>query len=132
MFEAVDSKEPIQETGTISNTGNTLVEVVDSKESHSMKSTTTMNGHKKSNRNGASKMEEVKDQKVVKPNGGMKSGNDTDLWWFSLPYVLVCIWIYDHFLLVCFRQLVFPLFVVLSIAANLVMSKEKKKDLSSV
>ncbi|XP_019253523.1 PREDICTED: uncharacterized protein LOC109232275 isoform X2 [Nicotiana attenuata] len=70
LFEAVDSKEPMQETGTISNTGNTLVEVVDSKESHSMKSTTTMNGHKKSNRNGASKMEEVKDQKVVKPNGG--------------------------------------------------------------
>ncbi|XP_070042238.1 DEAD-box ATP-dependent RNA helicase 42 isoform X2 [Nicotiana tomentosiformis] len=70
LFEAANSKKPIQETGTISNTGNTLVEVVDSKESHSMKSTTTMNRHKKSNRNGASKMEEVKDKKVVKPNGG--------------------------------------------------------------
>ncbi|XP_060217795.1 uncharacterized protein LOC132645056 isoform X2 [Lycium barbarum] len=88
LFEAVDSNESsIQETSTISNTGNTLVEAMDSRESRRLKSTTTMNRRKKSNRNGTSNME-VKDQKAVKPKEGTKSGNDTDIWWFSLPYVL--------------------------------------------
>ncbi|XP_055818207.1 uncharacterized protein LOC129887226 isoform X2 [Solanum dulcamara] len=87
---AVDSKESsIQETATISNTGNTLVEVMDSGESHHIKSTTMMNRRKKSNRNRTSNMKEVKDQKVVNPKEGTRSGNDTDFWWFSLPYVLV-------------------------------------------
>ncbi|KAJ8565932.1 hypothetical protein K7X08_008508 [Anisodus acutangulus] len=90
LLEAVDAKESsIQETATISNTGNTLVEVMDSSESRHMKSTTTMNRRKKSNRNGTSNMKEVMDQKVVKPKEGTESGNDTDFWWFSLPYVLV-------------------------------------------
>lgn len=90
MFEPVDSKElSNQETATISNT---LVEVMESGESRHIKSTTMMNRRKKSNRNGTSNMKEVKDQKVVNPKEGMKSGNDTDFWWFSLPYVLVCIW----------------------------------------
>ncbi|XP_059310595.1 uncharacterized protein LOC132061938 [Lycium ferocissimum] len=89
LFEAVDSNESsIQETSTISNTGNTLVEAMDSRESRRLKSTTMMNRHKKSNRNGTSNMKEVKDQKAVKPKEGTKSGNDTDIWWFSLPYVL--------------------------------------------
>lgn len=93
MFEPVDPKElSNQETATISNTGNTLVEVMDSGESPRIKSTTMMNRHKNSNRNGTSNMKEVKDQKVVNPKEGTNSGNDTDFWWFSLPYVLVCIW----------------------------------------
>ncbi|KAK4737805.1 hypothetical protein R3W88_001502 [Solanum pinnatisectum] len=82
----IDSKElSNQETATISNTGNTLVEVMDSGES---RCTTTMNRRKNSNRNGTSNMKEVKNQKVVNPKEGTKSGNDTDFWWFSLPYVL--------------------------------------------
>ncbi|XP_010323067.1 uncharacterized protein [Solanum lycopersicum] len=82
----IDSKElSNQETATISNT---LVEVMESGESRHIKSTTMMNRRKKSNRNGTSNMKEVKDQKVVNPKEGMKSGNDTDFWWFSLPYVL--------------------------------------------
>ncbi|XP_010323064.1 uncharacterized protein [Solanum lycopersicum] len=86
LFEPVDSKElSNQETATISNT---LVEVMESGESRHIKSTTMMNRRKKSNRNGTSNMKEVKDQKVVNPKEGMKSGNDTDFWWFSLPYVL--------------------------------------------
>jgi len=93
LFEPVDSKElSNQETATISNTGNTLVEVMDSGESRRIKSTTMMNRRKNSNRNGTSNMKEVKDQKVVNPKEGTNSGNDTDFWWFSLPYVLVCIW----------------------------------------
>ncbi|XP_015062170.1 uncharacterized protein LOC107007869 isoform X2 [Solanum pennellii] len=86
LFEPVDSKElSNQETATISNT---LVEVMESGESSHIKSTTMMNRRKNSNRNGTSNMKEVKDQKVVNPKEGMKSGNDTDFWWFSLPYVL--------------------------------------------
>ncbi|XP_049394618.1 uncharacterized protein LOC125858870 isoform X2 [Solanum stenotomum] len=89
LFEPVDSKElNNQETATISNTGNTLVEVMDSGESRRIKSTTMMNRRKNSNRNGTSNMKEVKDQKVVNPKEGTNSGNDTDFWWFSLPYVL--------------------------------------------
>ncbi|KAM3265758.1 putative protein isoform X1 [Capsicum annuum] len=89
LFEAVDTKESnIQETATISNTGNTLVEVMDSGESRRMKDTTTMNRRKNSNRNGSSNKKEVKDQKVVNLKEGTKPGNDTDFWWFSLPYVL--------------------------------------------
>lgn len=107
MFEAVDTKESnIQETATISNTGNTLVEVMDSGESRRMKDTTTMNRRKNSNRNGSSNKKEVKDQKVVNLKEGTKPGNDTDFWWFSLPYVLVCIRDLCP-LLVCFQQLVF-------------------------
>ncbi|KAK6803767.1 hypothetical protein RDI58_001551 [Solanum bulbocastanum] len=85
----IDSKElSNQDTATISNTGNTLVEVMDSGESRRIKSTTMMNRRKNSNRNGTSNMKEVKNQKVVNPKEGTKSGNDTDFWWFSLPFVL--------------------------------------------
>lgn len=108
MFETVDSKESsIQEAATISNTGSTSIEIMGSIESQGIKSA-KMNRRKKSNRNGTSNTKEVKDQKVVNPKEGMKSG-DTDFWWFNLPYVLVCICDYVVFLLVCFQQLAFLL-----------------------
>lgn len=83
----IDSKESsIQEAATISNTGSTSIEIMGSIESQGIKSA-KMNRRKKSNRNGTSNTKEVKDQKVVNPKEGMKSG-DTDFWWFNLPYVL--------------------------------------------